>query len=66
MVTVLYCKCCNALKTDGLNFDGLAGKHQKHQNFPHLNFALYGIRMYQLVMGSHTSCNGNKININLI
>ena len=32
------CKRCIVFKKfDGLNFDGLAGKHQKHQNF-----ALYG------------------------
>ena len=29
-------------KFDGLNFDGLAGKHQKRQNFPCENFPLYG------------------------
>ena len=29
------CKCCTVFKQfDGLNFDGLAGKHQKRQNFP--------------------------------
>ena len=29
------CKCCIVFKQfDGLNFDGLAGKHQKRQNFP--------------------------------
>ena len=27
------CKCCNALKFDGLNFYGPAGKRQKFQNF---------------------------------
>ena len=27
---MLYC----FKQLDGLNFDGLAGKHQKHQNFP--------------------------------
>ena len=32
------CKCCTVVKQfNGLNFDGLAGKHQKRQNFP-----LYG------------------------
>ena len=36
------CKCCIVFKQfDGLNFDGLAGKRQKRQNFPHQNFALY-------------------------
>ena len=35
------CKCCNALKFDWFDFDSLAGKHQKRQNFPHQNFALY-------------------------
>ena len=28
-----FSKHCIALKFDGLNFDGLAGKCQKHQNF---------------------------------
>ena len=29
------CKCCTIFKQfDGLNFDGLAGKHRKRQNFP--------------------------------
>ena len=29
------CKCCIVCKQfDGLKFDGLAGKCQKHQNFP--------------------------------
>ena len=38
------CKRCIVFKQfDGLNFDGLAGKHQKRQNFPRQNFALYGI-----------------------
>ena len=36
------CKYCNALKIDRLSFDDLAGKHEKHQNFPCQNFALYG------------------------
>ena len=38
------CKCCIVFKQfHGLNFDNLAGKHPKHQNFPHQNFPLYGI-----------------------
>ena len=33
------CKCCIVFKQfDGLNFDGLTGKYQKHQKFE-----LYGI-----------------------
>ena len=33
------CKCCDVFKLfDGLKFDGLAGKCQKHQNFPLSNF----------------------------
>ena len=39
MVTVFYCKHCNAFKIDGLNFDGLTGKQKI---FLHQNFALYG------------------------
>ena len=35
------CKYCIVFKQfDGLNFDGLAGKHQ---NSPNQNFAVYGI-----------------------
>ena len=30
-------------KFDGLNFEGLAGKHQNCQNFPRQNFPLYSI-----------------------
>ena len=38
------CKHCIVFKQfNGLNFDGLAGKHQKRQNFLRQNFALYGI-----------------------
>ena len=33
----------NPLKFDGLKFDGLAGKCQKCQNFPHQNLVLYGM-----------------------
>ena len=33
------CKFCIVFKQfDGLNFDGLAGKRQKHQNFPPSKF----------------------------
>ena len=33
------CKCCIVFKQfDGLNFDSLAGKHQKCQNFPPSKF----------------------------
>ena len=41
MVTVFHhtCKCCIVFKQfDGLNFDGLAGKHQKCHNFPPSKF----------------------------
>ena len=38
------CKRCIVFKQfDLLNFDGLARKHQKCQNFPSKIFALYGI-----------------------
>ena len=34
------CKCCTIFKQFGrLNFDGLAGKRQKHQNFPPSKFS---------------------------
>ena len=34
------CKCCTVLKQfKGLNFDGLAGKCQKGQNFPRSKFS---------------------------
>ena len=40
------CKRCIVFKQfDGLNFDGLAGKHQKRQIFPCQNFMLYGNRI---------------------
>ena len=42
MVTVFHYTPVNAKQFDGLNIDGLAGKRQRHQNFPHQNFALYG------------------------
>ena len=35
-------------KFDGLNFDGLAGKHQKHQNFPRQNFPVCGFTIFIL------------------
>ena len=44
MVTVFHHAPVNTvvlLKNDGLNFDGLVGKHQKCQNFPHQNFVVY-------------------------
>ena len=38
------CKRCTVFNQfDRLNFDGVVGKHQKHQNPPRQNFALYGI-----------------------
>ena len=40
----------NAKQFDGLNIDGLAGKHQKCQNFPRQNFALYGIWTWLIIM----------------
>ena len=44
MVTVFHhtpvAKCCTVFKQfDGLNFDDLAGKHQKRQNFPPSKFS---------------------------
>ena len=42
MMTVFHYTPVNAKQLDGLNIDGLAGKRQKRQNFPHQNFALYG------------------------
>ena len=34
------CKCCTVFKQfDRLNFDSLAGKHQKRQNFPLSKFS---------------------------
>ena len=38
------CKCCIVIKQfNGLNFDSVAGKRQKHHNFPRQNFAIYGM-----------------------
>ena len=35
LLSAYTCKCCIVLKQfDGLNYDGLAGKSQKRQNFP--------------------------------
>ena len=35
LLSAYTCKCCIVLKQfDGLNYDGLAGKCQKRQNFP--------------------------------
>ena len=39
-LSLYICKCCKQF--DALNFDGLAGKHQKRQNFLRQNFVLYG------------------------
>ena len=41
-----FTKHCIALKFDRLNFDGLAGKRQKHQNFPLLKFPPVKISRY--------------------
>ena len=39
-----HCNCCIVFEQfDGLNFDCLAGKRQKRQNFPPSNFVLYDI-----------------------
>ena len=38
MVTVFHYTPVNAKQFDGLNIDGLAGKHQKRQNFPPSKF----------------------------
>ena len=46
------CKRCIVLEQfDGLNFDGLAGKHQKRQNFPRQNFALCGSVVHNVNRG---------------
>ena len=42
MITVFRYTPVNAKQFNGLNIDGLAGKHQKCQNFPHQNFVLNG------------------------
>ena len=38
MVTVFHYTPVNAKQSDGLNIDGLAGNHQKYQNFPPSKF----------------------------
>ena len=44
-------KCCIVfIQFDKLNFDSLAGRHQRCQSFPHQNFALYSILL------CHTLC----------
>ena len=41
------CKCCAVFKQfDGLNFDGPADKHQKHQNFP-IKLLHYTVCIYE-------------------
>ena len=42
IVTIFHYTPVNTKQFDGLNIDGLAGKHQKRQNFPRQNFVLYG------------------------
>ena len=43
MVTVFHYTLVNAKQFDGLNIDGLAGKHQKHQNFPPVKILHYTV-----------------------
>ena len=47
MVIVFHDTPVNAVlflkQFNGLNFDGVAGKRQKYQNFPRQNFLLYGM-----------------------
>ena len=45
-------------KFDGLNFDGLAGKRQKHQNFPRQNFPLCGMWLYNFHLYAVGTMNG--------
>ena len=45
-MTDAHCFLPNAimpLKIDGLNFDGLAGKHQKRHNFPPVKILRYTV-----------------------
>ena len=52
-------KRCTVFKQfDGLNFDGLAGKHQKLQNFE-----LYSIKRVHFPASHELSGLNNKINI---
>ena len=37
-------------KFDGLNFDGLAGKRQKHQNFPRQNSGYVALQFSSCVL----------------
>ena len=65
MVTVLHYTPVNTKQFDGLNIDGLAGKHQKHQNF-----ALYGscTSNSQVIAQGEAECNFDccKYNYSLI
>ena len=46
------CKCCDVFKLfNGLKFDSLAGKCQKHQTFPLSNF--YAIRLMLFLNNSY-------------
>ena len=56
-------KCCTVLKQfDGSNFDGLARKRQKHQNFPFQNFALYSIYTWNSNLdNNYSACNTSYV-----
>ena len=55
------CKCCIIVKQfDRLNFDGLAGKRQKCQSFPHQKFALYGMLMTVTILHGKVSLGENE------
>ena len=47
--SVSFTKYCIGLKFDGFNFDGLAGKHQKRQNFPLYGSCAYFSRVLAVV-----------------
>ena len=57
MVTVFHYTPVNAKQFDGLNTDGLAGKHQKGQNFPCQNFVLHGCGIIINFRATGSSCN---------
>ena len=50
IVTVFHYTPVHAKQFDGLNIEGVAGKHQKCQNFPCQNFALYSILLCSVLL----------------
>ena len=63
------CKCCIVFKqfADGLNFDGLAGKCQKRQNFPVkiLRYMVYHLYTQIIKFTLNFLCIGGEIYLDI-